>query len=223
MLYLSAYIQVGWLNVQDLWLVVHNSKGSQWQPRPQTYAILSQKRICRNLRVFSNNKCPLFTRLGGWGVAERGQFHLFLPFFFIARLPLELFFFSIYMSFFGSQIHKKIARGPVCHWHADDYQMVLNQHCWLFTLHVPFEVKLRTQTMFSLFVSVKPFQMLNWSFLGVGTHVSQPCVPTPHHHHQRHVSQPRWWPTSYGLNELSIGPKLFLKYLRNKKALKTLK
>ena len=101
--------------------------------------------------------------------------------------------------------------------------MVLNQHCWLFTLHVPFEVKLRTQTMFSLFVTVKPFQMLNWSFLGVGTHVSQPCVPTPHHHHQRHVSQPRWWPTSYGLNELSIGPKLFLKYLRNKKALKTLK
>ena len=109
----------------------------------------------------------------------------------------------------------------MCHWHADDYQMVLNQHCWLFTLHVPFEEKLRTQTMFSLFVSVKPFQVLNWSFLGVGTHVSQPCVPTPHQHHQRHVSQPRWWPTCYWLNELPISPKLFLKYFRNKKALKT--
>ena len=187
MLYLSAYIQVGWLNVQDLWLVVHNSKGSQWQPRPQTYAILSQKRICRNLRVFSNNKCPLFTR------------------------------------FFGSQIHKKIARGPVCHWHADDYQMVLNQHCWLFTLHVPFEVKLRTQTMFSLFVSVKPFQMLNWSFLGVGTHVSQPCVPTPHQHHQRHVSQPRWWPTSYGLKQLKISPNIILNYFENRQLKKNWK
>ena len=90
MLYLSAYFQVGWLNVQDLWLVVHNSKGSQWQPRPQTYAILSQKRICHNLCAFWNNKCPLFIRLGG-GVAERGKCHLFLQFFFIARLPLELF------------------------------------------------------------------------------------------------------------------------------------
>ena len=144
--------------------------------------------------------------------------------FFIARLLLKLFFslFNIRV-FFRVSNPKKFFPGPVYHWHADDYQMVLNQCCWLFTLHVPFEVKLRTQTMFSLFVSVKPFQMLNWSFLGVGTHVSQPCVPTPHHHHQRHVSQPRWWPTSYGLNELSIGPKLFLKYLRNKKALKTLK
>ena len=145
----------------------------------------------------------------------------FFTVFCIARLPLELFF-QYTCLFSGLKSKKKIfSRGPVCHWHADDYQMVLNQHCWLFTLHVPFEVKLRTQTMFSLFVSVKPFQVLNWSFLGVGTHVSQPCVPTPHQHHQRHVSQPRWWPTCYWLNELPISPKLFLKYFRNKKALKT--
>ena len=25
MSYLSAYLQVGWLNVQDLWLVIHNN------------------------------------------------------------------------------------------------------------------------------------------------------------------------------------------------------
>ena len=137
------------------------------------------------------------------------------------RLPLNCFF-NIHVFLRVSNPKKGIfSLGPVCHWHADDYQMVLNQHCWLFTLHVPFEVKLRTQTMFSLFVSVKPFQVLNWSFLGVGTHVSQPCVPTPHQHHQRHVSQPRWWPTCYWLNELPISPKLFLKYFRNKKALKT--
>ena len=30
--------------------------------------------------LFSDNKCPLFAHLGG-GVAERGQCHLFLPFF----------------------------------------------------------------------------------------------------------------------------------------------
>ena len=29
------------------------------------YAALSQKCICRDLRAFSENKCPLFTRLGG--------------------------------------------------------------------------------------------------------------------------------------------------------------
>ena len=91
------------------------------------------------------------------------------------------------MSFFGLNCKEVFFPGA-----ADDYQMVLNQHCWLFTLHVPFEVKLRTQTMFSLFVTVKPFQMLNWSFLGVGTHVSQPCVPTPYHHHQRFFENLKW-------------------------------
>ena len=221
MLYLSLYFQVGWLNVQDLWLVVHNSKGSQWQPRPQTYAILSQKRICHNLCAFWNNKCPLFIRLGGG--SPKGESVTFFYSFFYCEASLRIVC-SIYMSYFGSHIQKQfVSRGPVCHWHADDYQMVLNKHCWLFTLRVPFELKLRTQTMFSLFVSAKPFQMLNWSFLGVGTHVSQPCVPTPHQHHQRHVSQPRWWPTCYGLNELSVSPKLFLKYFRNKNAFKTLK
>ena len=62
------------------------SKGSQWQPRPQTYAILSQKRICRNLRVFSNNKCPLFTRLGGGG-RRKGTMSPFFTVFLIAGLP----------------------------------------------------------------------------------------------------------------------------------------
>ena len=37
--------------------------------------------------LFSDNKCPLFTRLGG-GVAQSGHCPLFLPFFFIGRLPL---------------------------------------------------------------------------------------------------------------------------------------
>ena len=36
--------------------------------------------------LFSDNKCPLFTRLGG-GVAERGQCHLFLPFFLLRGFP----------------------------------------------------------------------------------------------------------------------------------------
>ena len=34
--------------------------------------------------LFSDNKCPLFTRLGGGGFAKRGQCHLFLPFFYSA-------------------------------------------------------------------------------------------------------------------------------------------
>ena len=189
---------------------------------PNIRYIVAKTHLLQSTRFFKQQMSPFYLFRGG-GVRQKGTCSPFFTFLFIARLPLE-FFFSIYMSFFGSQIQRKFfSRGPVCHWHADDYQMVLNQHCWLFTLHVTFELKLRTQTMFSLFVSVKPFQMLNWSFLGVGTHVSQPCVPTPHQHHQRHVSQPRWWPTCYGLNELSISPKIFLKYFRNKKAFKTLK
>ena len=36
--------------------------------------------------LFSDNKCPLFTRLGG-GFAERGQCHLFLPFFLYQGFP----------------------------------------------------------------------------------------------------------------------------------------
>ena len=35
--------------------------------------------------LFSDNKCPLFTRLGG-GVAERGQCHLFFTVFLISGL-----------------------------------------------------------------------------------------------------------------------------------------
>ena len=171
---------------------------------------------------FLKQQMSLFYPFRGGGRRKRTMSPFFTVFF-IARLALELF--VQYTCLISGLISKKsfFSRGPVCHWHADDYQMVLNKHCWLFTLRVPFELKLRTQTMFSLFVSAKPFQMLNWSFLGVGTHVSQPCVPTPHQHHQRHVSQPRWWPTCYGLNELSVSPKLFLKYLRNKNAFKTLK
>ena len=157
---------------------------------PNIRYIVAKTHLLQSTRFFKQQMSPFYL-FGGGGSPKGDMFTFFFTFFFIVRLPLELFF-SIYMSFFGSQIQRKFfSRGPVCHWHADDYQMVLNQHCWLFTLHVTFEVKLRTQTMFSLFVSVKPFQMLNWSFLGVGTHVSQPCVPTPHQHHQRHVSQPR--------------------------------
>ena len=40
--------------------------------------------------IFSDCKCPLFTRLGG-GVAERGQCHLFYRFF-TSGLPLVEFF-----------------------------------------------------------------------------------------------------------------------------------
>ena len=36
--------------------------------------------------LFSDNKCALFARLGGGGVAERAQCDLFLPFF-ISGLP----------------------------------------------------------------------------------------------------------------------------------------
>ena len=36
--------------------------------------------------LFSDNKCPLFTHLGG-GFAERGQCHLFLPFFLYQGFP----------------------------------------------------------------------------------------------------------------------------------------
>ena len=36
--------------------------------------------------TLSDNKCPLFARLGG-GVAERGQCPLFLPFFLLQGFP----------------------------------------------------------------------------------------------------------------------------------------
>ena len=36
--------------------------------------------------IFSDDKCPLFTRLGG-GVAQRGQCPLFLPFFLLEGFP----------------------------------------------------------------------------------------------------------------------------------------
>ena len=41
--------------------------------------------------LFSDDKCPLFTRLGE-GLAERGQCHLFFTVFFISGLPLGKFF-----------------------------------------------------------------------------------------------------------------------------------
>ena len=49
--------------------------------------------------LFSDNKCPLFTRLGG-GVAERGQCHLFLPFFLLRGFPK-------YMVFINTRISQK--------------------------------------------------------------------------------------------------------------------
>ena len=51
------------------------------------YTPLSRKRVCRDLHSFSDIKCPLFTHLG-WGVAERGQCHLFFTVFLILWLPL---------------------------------------------------------------------------------------------------------------------------------------
>ena len=38
--------------------------------------------------LFSDNKCPLFARLGG-GVAERGQCPPFLPFFLLQGFPKD--------------------------------------------------------------------------------------------------------------------------------------
>ena len=40
--------------------------------------------------LFSDNKCPLFARLGG-GVAERGQCPPFLPFFLLQGFPKDIF------------------------------------------------------------------------------------------------------------------------------------
>ena len=77
--------------------------------------------------------------------------------------------------------------------------LMIIEWCWISTTDCSrfmcfFSVKLSTDIIFLLFLSVMPFQKLNWPFLGVGTHVSQPlghmcpnppssssaaCVPTP--------------------------------------------
>ena len=100
-----SYLQVGWLNVQDLWLVIHDSEGFQWQPRPQTYAILSQKRICPIYALFQTTNVP-FLHVKGGGGCRKGTMSHFLPFFY-CEASLRIVF-SIYMSFFGSQIQKKL-------------------------------------------------------------------------------------------------------------------
>ena len=38
--------------------------------------------------------------------------------------------------------------------------------------------------------------------------VSDRSFPRPQHYNQRHVSQSRWWPTSYGLKQLKISPNI---------------
>ena len=93
---LCAYLYALWLNVWELGLAIHGGRGSQRWLRPSeglglsqhsTYAVLLQKRVCRNIRSFSDNKCHLFTSLGGGG-RRKGTMSPFLPFFFISGLPL---------------------------------------------------------------------------------------------------------------------------------------
>ena len=79
--HLSAYLQAGWLNVQDLGLAIHDS----YDPK---HMLVCRKCICRNLRAFYRNKCALFARLGGQ-VAERAQCDLFYRFFFYIGASLS--------------------------------------------------------------------------------------------------------------------------------------
>ena len=64
-----------------------------WQPaivkeHPKHTLFCHENAFVAIYALFFDNKCALFARLGG-GVAERAQCDLFLPFFFIAGLPLD--------------------------------------------------------------------------------------------------------------------------------------
>ena len=54
-------------------------------------SFVAKKAFVAIYALFSDNNCPLFTRLGG--VAERGQCRPFLSFFFISGLPLDIHIF----------------------------------------------------------------------------------------------------------------------------------
>ena len=50
-------------------------------------SFLLRKRICRDLRAFLDNKCPLFTCLGGGGGRRKGPMPPFFPFFLYQGFP----------------------------------------------------------------------------------------------------------------------------------------
>ena len=61
MSYLSAYLKAGWLNVWDLGLAIHDLNDSQ-DPKHTLYC--RENAFVAIYALFSDNKCPLFTRLG---------------------------------------------------------------------------------------------------------------------------------------------------------------
>ena len=60
MSYLSAYLKAGWLNVWDLGLAIHDLNDSQ---DPKHALFCRENAFVAIYALFSDNKCPLFTRL----------------------------------------------------------------------------------------------------------------------------------------------------------------
>ena len=77
--------------------------------------------------LFSDNKCPLFARLGG-GVAERGQCHLFYRFFYI-RAPLSTISLLIFSEYFEMWLYL-----PPCSMRARSMKRLDSSTCEMFTL-----------------------------------------------------------------------------------------
>ena len=88
MSYLSAYLKAGWLNVWDLGLAIHDSEGSHDSQDPKHTLFCRENAFVTIYALFSDNKCPLFTRLGE-GVAQSGHCLLFLPFFLYDGFPKD--------------------------------------------------------------------------------------------------------------------------------------
>ena len=57
----------------------------------QTFAVLSQKHICRDLRAFSATNVPFLPAWGGRGVAPKGDNVTFIHRFFYCRACLSYF------------------------------------------------------------------------------------------------------------------------------------
>ena len=114
--------------------------------------------------------------------------------------------------------------------HHNHQQQRVSQPPWWPTFYGLNELKIKPKIFLKYLKNENAFKTRKINYLGGW----DTCVPTADDEHYKYVSQPpsssssacvptRWWPTSNGLNELKIGPKIFLKYFKNENAFKKLK
>ena len=82
-----AYLYALWLDMWDMGLAIHVVEDLNDSQDPKHKLFCRENAFVAIYALFSDNKCPLFTPLGGGGVAKRGQCPLIFTVFFISGLP----------------------------------------------------------------------------------------------------------------------------------------